>query len=195
LDVGCGVGTWLSVLRERGVDDIQGVDGAWVDEQHLVIPAASFMRHDLSQPLSLPRRYDLAISLEVAEHLSATRAAAFVKFLTDSSDAVLFSAAIPHQGGRGHVNEQWPVYWAELFRGHGYGAVDCVRARIWNDSAIPCWYRQNILLFVAAGVFDRLPEVPQIPGDGLALIHPEIYLKRQRKRRRWKRWLRSLRGG
>ena len=98
---------------------------------------------------AVTRRYDLAISIEVAEHIEPGNAEEFVRLLTGLSDTVLFSAAIPGQGGTGHVNEQWPEYWAALFRASGYGAMDCLRTKIWDDAQIPFWYRQNCLIFAA----------------------------------------------
>ncbi|HAL92174.1 MAG TPA: hypothetical protein DCM68_04025 [Verrucomicrobia bacterium] len=181
LDVGCGVGAWLSVLQERGVGDIVGIDGAWVDEKLLRIPADKFRRADLSGPLKLERRFDLAISLEVAEHLPASRAQGFVEELAAASDFVLFSAAIPFQGGYHHVNEQWQSYWADLFARRGHAVRDWVRPRLWEDKSIPVWYRENLLLFVAE---NRLPDLQPAPDSSpdvalpFDLVHPEAYLSK-----------------
>ena len=167
VDVGCGVGTWLSVLRDRNVEDIQGYDGPWVERELLEIPPECFEQVELSHALPIiTRRYDLAISLEVAEHLPAEKAAAIVKMLTVLSDSVLFSAAIPGQGGTGHINEQWPKYWIKLFEAHGYGVDDSIRPQTWNDSKIPVWYRQNTLVFIKAD--ESMPV--------LDLVHPELYM-------------------
>jgi hypothetical protein len=38
LDIGCGLGTWLSVAREMGVQDVNGIDGAWLDKTRLRVP-------------------------------------------------------------------------------------------------------------------------------------------------------------
>lgn len=181
VDVGCGVGTWLSMLREMGVPEVQGVDGPWVDRKLLVIAQESFRSTDLSQPLGLDRRYGLAISLEVAEHLPADSARGFVSSLTQLADFVLFSAAIPFQGGKGHVNEQWPEYWARLFGEFGYVAVDAVRRKIWDDPDIPYWYRQNALLYVRRERLAELRQQPEPAGGqawSLALVHPEAYLRK-----------------
>src|SRR5439155_5342753 len=64
-DIGCGVGTWLAVFQAYGVEEILGVDGAYVDPKALHIPASSFRPHDLTQPRRLNRSFDLAMSLEV----------------------------------------------------------------------------------------------------------------------------------
>lgn len=181
LDVGCGVGAWLSVLQERGVADVLGVDGAWVDEKLLKIPVEKFRRADLSRPLNLERRFDLAICLEVAEHLPPERADGFVAELAGAADFVLFSAAIPFQGGYGHVNEQWPSYWAERFAARGFAVRDWVRPRLWTDVSIPNWYRENLLLFVAESRLGELAPAPDGLPDAalpLDLVHPEAYLSK-----------------
>ena len=181
VDVGCGVGAWLSVLRERGVADVAGVDGAWIDEKLLKIPADKFRRADLSGPLNLKRRFDLAISLEVAEHLPPERADGFVGELTGAADFVLFSAAIPFQGGYGHVNEQWQSDWAARFARRGFVVRDWVRPRLWTDRKVSGWYRQNLLLYVAE---NRLAELrPAVDGSEdpiwpLDLVHPDEYLSK-----------------
>jgi SAM-dependent methyltransferase len=184
VDVGCGVGTWLSVLAKKGVTEIQGVDGPWLEKEMLEIPRGAFQEADLSAPVRLSKRFDLAISLEVAEHLPPERAAGFVGSLTALADFVLFSAAIPFQGGRNHVNEQWPEYWAALFEASGHVALDPFRRRIWNDRDIPSWYRQNTLLFVRR---ERARELRFLRSSGerereegppLSLVHPDAYLEK-----------------
>lgn len=180
VDVGCGVGTWLAEFRAAGIDEFLGIDGDYVRREKLLIPAEGFLSHDLSQPLRIGRRFDLAISLEVAEHLPAESADQFVASLTDLAPVVLFSAAIPHQGGDGHVNEQWPRYWWEKFAAHDYVIVDCLRRRLWDIPTISAWYAQNMLFFVER---DRLRDYPRLAaareqaGDEppLALVHPRVF--------------------
>jgi SAM-dependent methyltransferase len=178
VDVGCGIGTWLAESNKLGARTINGLDGPWVDERFLVIPETAFTRTDLEKPFSLPMPHDLAISLEVAEHLSPNVAEQFIKSLCGLSDYVLFSAAIPGQGGVGHVNEQWPSYWAEIFDREGFFAYDYVRPQIWSDERIPFWYRQNTLLFSRRDInggkvgFDR--KAGRLAA-ALDLVHPEHY--------------------
>jgi 2-polyprenyl-3-methyl-5-hydroxy-6-metoxy-1,4-benzoquinol methylase len=130
VDVGCGVGAWLSVLKELGVDDVLGIDGDYVEPKDLLIPKRCFTAHDLTQDFDVERTFDLALSLEVAEHLPPERAHSFVETLARLARVVLFSAAIPGQGGIAHVTERWPDYWAGLFAEHGYVPVDALRYRI-----------------------------------------------------------------
>ncbi|MEM8613038.1 MAG: methyltransferase domain-containing protein [Cyanobacteria bacterium P01_H01_bin.105] len=181
VDLGCGDGTWLAVFQACGVQDIVGIDGRYVDPDILQIATDYFVPRDLSQPVSLERVFDLAISLEVAEHLPAASASGFIASLVKLSNVVLFSAAIPHQGGKHHINEQWPSYWATLFQAHGYVAVDALREKIWEHPAVEPWYAQNCLLFVRS---DRLTDYPALAAKSYSrsqsprsLIHPTIYLQ------------------
>jgi SAM-dependent methyltransferase len=179
VDVGCGVGTWLAVFSELGVDEVLGIDRD-IDRELLEIPPDRFRPFDLEEPLRLDRRFDLVLSLEVAEHLSAEHASEFVESLTRLGPDVLFSAAVPFQGGRNHRNEQWPDYWAELFRDRGYVAVDCLRRKIWQDTDVDWWYAQNMLLFVEREHLDDEPLVKREYGlmgtSQLSLVHPTKYV-------------------
>ena len=177
VDFGCGIGTWLLVLKELGVSEIKGYDGPWVDKNMLKIPPECFSEMEFNKDVSIEnKKYDLAISMEVAEHLPQSSADFFIKLLTTASDFVLFSAAIPFQEGPNHVNLQWPNYWNEFFNKNGFVAVDFLRSQIWNEENVMCWYKQNAIMFVKK---ERLNEIKTscykntIP---LSLVHPELYL-------------------
>jgi hypothetical protein len=179
-DIGCGTGVWLSIFGHSGVADVQGVDGKWVEPTMLHIPKAAFRSVDLEKPLKLGRRFDLVLSLEVAEHLPATSAAPFINSLVELGDIVAFSAAIPHQGGTHHVNEQWPDYWARLFADHGYVAIDCLRPCIWHHEQVCWWYRQNMLLFVEEARLRgnvNLSRLAATHNPVHSLVHPGNYLR------------------
>ena len=200
IDFGCGVGTWLFVLKEKGVSEIKGLDGPWVDQNLLEIPKEDFREVDFEKAISIKKKYDLAVTLEVAEHISQKSADGFVDSLVSASDFVLFSAAIPFQGGDGHINEQWLDYWAEMFAERGYVALDFVRRIIWNNKSIPTWYRQNILLFVKKEQRQTVKEVLMSDEHGnrlqLSLVHPELYLSKvnqmQSIKGSWKLFRRAL---
>jgi hypothetical protein len=185
VDVGCGQGAWLAVFREHGVEDILGVDGDYVDRRQLEIPAERFRPHDLIWPLRLEWVFDLVVSLEVAEHLPAACADAFIDSLTRLGPVVLFSAAVPFQGGTDHVNEQWPAYWAGRFDRHGYRPVDCLRRRIWANDAVAWWYAQNTFLYVEQSYLEACPalrrEYEAAGPAALPLVHPTRY-------REWVEW-------
>jgi|LWDU01.1.fsa_nt_gi SAM-dependent methyltransferase len=193
IDVGCGTGTWLSVLQKKGIKDIQGVDGNWVDLSLLSIDKDYFKQVDLTQELKIHTKYDLAISLEVAEHLDFIHAKNFVSTLAKLSDYILFSAAVPLQGGNHHVNEQWQDYWVNLFNDEGYAVYDFIRPVIWNDDKIPFWYKQNILFFARIdnlqneNKFDRYLE----SGSSMPLnaVHPDLHILLGVKRSAYFLWL------
>jgi SAM-dependent methyltransferase len=176
VDVGCLFGAWAATASALGVPDVLGIDGAYVDRAELVIDGAHFLARDLGQPLRLERRFDLAMSLEVAHYLPARRAGEFVADLCRLAPLVLFSAAIPHQGGHGHVNEQWPTYWADRFVQCGYTPVDCVRDDVWDDPDVGPWYAQNTLLFVDSGVAGAAIRDHSGFGRCPARVHPAIFL-------------------
>ncbi|MHC1699621.1 MAG: class I SAM-dependent methyltransferase [Humidesulfovibrio sp.] len=169
VDVGCGAGTVLRAFLDLGVPRVRGLDAAWVARDQLAIPEDCFTTVDLERGINAPGRFDLAVCLEVAEHLAPGRAASFVAELAGLSDLILFSAAIPGQGGVGHINEQWQSYWAGLFGQHGLRCYDVLRPRLWDDPGVPPWYKQNTLLFSSR----ELP-LPQAAGM-LDLVHPETY--------------------
>jgi hypothetical protein len=176
IDIGCGIGTWLKTWEKRGVD-IMGVDGDYVNPKQLLIPRDQFVSHDLGRPFKIDRKFDLVTSLEVGEHILPGYAEVFVDSLCNLGDVILFSAAIPGQGGTYHVNEQYPDYWADLFQTRGFVAIDCLRKQVWNNKNISWWYRQNILFFVKREALSRYPELEKQYQPGapiMQLVHPEL---------------------
>lgn len=157
LDVGCGRGAWLKMWRKKGVANVLGIDGNYVDSSRLDIPGHLFYSADLSKPLSLGKKFDLVQSLEVAEHIAAEASSTFVKNLVSHGDLVLFSAAPPGQGGEFHINEQTYSYWRDKFLECGYLLVDFVRPQLVDNSSVEPWYRYNSLLFVKA---EKAPDLP-----------------------------------
>lgn len=178
IDVGCGVGTRLAAYRDVGVPRILGLDGEWALRSGLEIPPERFRAIDLANEGEVDERIDLAQSLEVAEHLSEEAADRFVALLTSLAPVVLFSAAIPGQGGEHHVNEQWPGYWASRMKARGYEAFDVVRRHLWHDGSVAWWYVQNTVLYVS-GDAEFSPSARALlasvdPGEPMPLVHPRM---------------------
>src|SRR5260370_314746 len=167
VDIGCGRGTWLRAAAECGVKDLLGIDGDYVERDKLFIDPQQFHPCNLTERIEISRRFGLAISVGVAEHLPFYRAETFVADLVKLSDLILFSAALPYQGGADHVNEQWLEFWAIYFRRHGYVPCDLFRSRIWGDKRVEFWYSQNLLLFCKEALVRSL-----FPPDTVALHRP-----------------------
>ena len=156
LDIGAGHGAWAAEWLAAGVKTVLAVDGDYVRADQLAIPGKNFRAHDLAMPLDLKKRFDLVQTLEVAEHLPHAKADLFVDNLVRHGDVVLFSAAVPHQGGEHHVNEQPPEYWRERFAARGYQPFDFVRPRLAGQSEVMPWYRFNSYIYANAAGEKRL---------------------------------------
>ena len=178
VELGSSSGRWTREAMNRGVTDIRAFDLHEVPEAELLIPADAFSARDLGLPLDLGRKYDLAISTEVAEHVTPKNVFAFIANICNASDLVLFSAAIPYQGGEHHQNEMWAEYWAKIFAAHGFDCFDILRMRFWNDGSIRSFYRQNLFIYARGDRAEQLRSAGHNSTEQpLSLVHPEQYLK------------------
>jgi SAM-dependent methyltransferase len=175
IDVGCGTASWAAQFLAHGIEDVLGVDGNWADRAKLHVPLDRFVERDLELPIHIDRRFDLAVCVEVAEHLPGSRAGGLIDDLVALAPCVLFSAAIPGQGGTHHVNEQFLSYWARHFARHEFVPVDLIRPQIWDNANVQYWYRQNIILFAAPGH----PVIGKGSNAANDYIHPEYVKKLQ----------------
>jgi SAM-dependent methyltransferase len=178
IDIGCGVGGWLKAFQENGVAKIRGVDGNYVDRSSLYIASDCFTAADLSRRLNIDDRFDLAICLEVAEHLHPHSASTLVDTLTAIAPLILLSAAVPGQGGIGHVNEQWPGYWRHKFEDNGFQMVDAIRPAIREDRRVEWWYRQNIVMFASKSLLWANPALRSAANSNIEIewIHVNMLL-------------------
>lgn len=177
VDVGCGLGTFLHVFKKYGVTDVLGIDGPWVDRNILknYIDLSDFKEADIESTIDVHRKFDLAICLEVAEHLPEESSDVIVRNLIGFSDVILFSAATPGQGGQNHINEQWPDYWSKKFNSFGYEMIDIVRPIFWNNKELAWWYKQNMFLVInqnTINTYDHL--VKQRKTNIMACVHPDL---------------------
>lgn len=170
LDVGCGAGAWLTEYRKQGVPVCLGVDGEYVKSSTLLVPPETFIARDIRQLFHLGRSFDLVQCLEVGEHLEPSASRALVANLVNHSDRVLFSAAIPGQGGENHINEQPYEFWRALFAEHGYAPYDFLRPLIRDAAAVESWYRHNVILYVANRSRNHL--LPVVAKSQVSLKEP-----------------------
>jgi hypothetical protein len=181
-DIGCGRGSWLKASKELGALTLIGFDGGWNSQANMIEKAITFKSCDLNHlETDGTEKLDLAISLEVAEHLEPSSALSFVKSLTDLSDVVLFGAAYTGQGGTNHINEQPPSYWASIFiEEFDFVPFDLFRPIFWSDDRIEYWYRQNTFLYVrknSKAYHEIISKDEKYISDihFMDCIHPELY--------------------
>ena len=178
VDIGCGAGEWLCVSRMLGATDLVGIgqepdpNGALASEKSIEL-----VKFDLNNPINLQRKFDLAICLETVEHVEKSRSKALVSEVASLADTLVFSAAIPGQGGVGHVNEQPQNFWVELFQTEGMDCYDILRPRFLTDKRLVWWYRQNLLLFTRSKEIRNRARRLMVDGPVL-----EIDLKRSSSR-------------
>jgi hypothetical protein len=182
VDLGCGRGTWLKAFKEIGAKRLVGYDGTWNSQDQMIDSEISFKSADLNELIdTLPAaRFDLAMSLEVAEHLRPSAAETFVQSLTNFADVVMFGAAYPNQGGDNHINEQPASYWARLFNLVEYVPFDLFRPFVWGDADIAYWYQQNTFLYVRknSDMCSRLAQKGHHPIQNIAFmdcVHPRLF--------------------
>jgi SAM-dependent methyltransferase len=184
IDFGCGAGTWLKAAYE--LNNMQGkyvgLDGDWGAKDELMPEFIDFRKTDFSREYFVNEKFDLAISLEVAEHIPQKYSSSFVNSIVNSSDVVLFSAAIPGQGGVNHINEQYQSYWYTLFKENGYECFDIIRSVFWSDNRVGVGYRQNALVYVKrkSGLLEIFAKFDIVNLSLLDIVHP-IVLERHTK--------------
>lgn len=190
VDVGCGAGGWLATFREAAGDNlhtVMGIDGDWVPREVLHIKPEEFHPCNFYDEMPVvSQRFDLAFCLEVIEHIPEPEAERLLDLLVQLSDRIIFSAAIPGQGGTHHVNEQWPPYWEEKFNSRNYLLLDIIRSKIWDYADTGVFYKQNML--VAINKNATLPENVTGKERPLSIVHPDLFKmvldKYQRRRRK-----------
>ena len=173
VDIGCGEGHWAKAFEDLGAT-VTGVDGSYVNN-----PVVLFVSADLSESIpfnQLEESYDLAISLEVAEHLPERRASSFVDDLCSLSNNILFSAAVPGQPGTGHVNCQWfDKFWEPLFNKNGYSASGMLRFLLWQDDRVEWWYQQNLMFITKTPESFPTFFLPKELAKTYSVVHPVLW--------------------
>lgn len=180
-DLGCGRGAWLATCRDLGVRRTVGFDGDWNSQGDMLDRNIEFHPVNLEMELLLTDTFDLAISLEVAEHLQPESSDTFVESLASLSGAILFGAAFTGQPGANHINTRPHSFWAEKFFERGYLLFDLFRPTFWNDDRVEPCYRQNTFLYVKPGhsLHSALVNRGYASSTDLMLmdcVHPAVYL-------------------
>jgi SAM-dependent methyltransferase len=150
LDVGCGTGAMLAEFAAAGctVRGLEYADAAIARCRARGIEVTKFdIEHD---SLDDDTAWDVAISMEVAEHLPEKIADPYVDLLCARAPVVVMTAAPPGQGGTDHVNEQPPEYWIAKCAARGFDHDAALTARLraeWAAAGVTEWYHRNLLVF------------------------------------------------
>lgn len=188
VDIGCGVGTWLSVLFQHNVKEIKGFDTNDLPPESYFIDKKRIETNcDFSfKKFQINWKADLALCLEVGEHLPELAADLLVRNLVNIAPVIIFSAAFPGQTGVNHINEQPLWYWREKFNCCGYAEIDFLKPLIWSNPKVSWWYRQNITSFVSLEYLEKNPKVkqlssryPELPDPHRLTVVSEWILKKQ----------------
>lgn len=177
LDVGAGEGWWslaALALRPKSIVVALDYEALFPDETpHPVSPWNAEAREPLPQ-IEDGSRWDLILCLEMIEHLTPEAGDWLVGEMCKHGTRIAFSAAIPRQGGDGHLNEQWPSYWQERFLQHGYTLSDPWRLQLWSIQDVEPWYAQNMLCArpLRNGEKEHGAAAPR------AFVHPAFYNSR-----------------
>ena len=179
IDVGCGLGTFIKVFKEFGIEEIIGIDGSWCNRDLLFknINPSEFIEQNLELQININKRFDLVVCLEVAEHLPPERADSFVSDLVSLGDIILFSAAIPNQLGINHLNEQWISYWEAKFKKHNYVVHDILKSFFWDQQNIFWWYAQNMVI-VTKRDYQFETNLPIRYNFLKHVVHPDLFNSR-----------------
>ena len=172
-----------NVMESINIGNCLGIDQHDYSSEYMLISQENYLKYDLRNPLSLTRKYDIAISVEVAEHIDNKYAKIFIGNLCRHSDVILFSAALPNQGGTGHINEQPCSYWKQIFEKYKYRAIDCIRPVFWNDDTIEIWYRNNSILYVNERLYNDFIKIIPMQVHPLDIVHPEMLARILKKER------------
>jgi len=151
VDVGCGTGALLEALQRKGCQ-VFGLEYSEAAFQYCRERGLDVRKFNLERDTLLDdRTFDVAISLEVAEHLPKKTARRYVDLLTRLSNVIVFTAAPPGQSGLGHINEQPPSYWTSKFQALGF-TYDAELSERWRENwrdrvVVVWWFHQNLMVF------------------------------------------------
>jgi SAM-dependent methyltransferase len=149
VDVGCGTGAMMAALKERGVS-VEGFEYSDAGIKLCRQRGLDVTKFDIENDPHPAKKFDVAISLEVAEHILEKKASKYVSLLTSLAPIVLCTAAQPGQGGVDHVNCKPKQYWIDLFAGANArfdetSTVDLCRT--WASNGVAGFYHDNLMVF------------------------------------------------
>jgi hypothetical protein len=167
IEFGCGKGDLSRAFASMGLS-VFAFDG-YANPDFYELENITFAKVDFNGTLALKthlaalkRKFDVAICLEVAEHLDPSVSSELIEVITSVSDVVIFSAAVPGQGGDGHINCRSREFWYDQFTKNNFEIADTIRVRLRGKDDVAVWYRLNVIDYVKRNVNVFSPEISQL---------------------------------
>lgn len=152
LDLGCGMGNYLKHFADKGCK-VVGVEGS-SDALTRVPKSVLAVQHDLRQPLFINQKFDLVMSVEVAEHIPSRYSKNLVNSICrHAQNLVVFTAAPPGTPGEDHINCRDRNFWDILFKENGFSfdegkSAELAQYATKEDTAE--WFQKRAFVYVAA---------------------------------------------
>lgn len=172
LDIGGGAGSWCTAAKGLGVQHVRLVDACPPNQVIPELTQEEQIQANLEDGIPYLGKFDLVICIEVIKHLSESAASSLLKQMTSCTNFILFSAAIPGQGGIGHINERLHDYWHEKFSELEFEKYDVIRPMLISRPDISSIHRQNLFIYARKGCDHMLADLPSICED-MELIRTE----------------------
>jgi glycosyltransferase involved in cell wall biosynthesis len=144
VDIGCGPGTYVYSLRDNNVNAYGYDIDDRVDGKDYLKKLSLFEVNDKS---------DVVICLEVAEHIETSLSDSIVDSIirnVNDDGMIIWTAAIPGQGGVGHINCQTKEYWEEKFISRGFYRDCTIENNLLEyirSGPYMGWFLQNLMVF------------------------------------------------
>ncbi|MGE0931426.1 hypothetical protein [Peijinzhouia sedimentorum] len=176
----CIMDSELQIPNRWGILDFKMVDHPSLEASKLLVDnSKNFIPINLEKELPPKMMFDLAICIEVLEHFNLKRSLELHEYLTDSSDLILFSAAIPNQKGVGHINEQRHGFWHKEFEKKGFKFFDGFKTKLFkHENEIRFYHLQNLFLYYKESKSNAFRNVENITSSKFELVSTKI-LNRQ----------------
>lgn len=143
VDIGCGSGANLKWFHDKGLECL-GIDGDIEAINKTEIKGLKAIKNDYTmQPAGIDS-FDLALCTEFAEHIEQKYESNWFKDI-QMCGRVLFTHALPGQGGYHHVNCQSIDYWRERFIQYGFTIDDEFTKKHRSNKYL--WGRNTLTLF------------------------------------------------
>ncbi len=178
IDLGCGMAAFAKAFQENGSNEITIIDHPKLDVSKCVVKDNyTFTPCDLDIAIPVVQKVDLLICTEVLEHIGYNRSLKVLDYIVSCSDIILFSAAIPRQGGLGHINEQRHNFWISEFRKRGFQNFDLFKLDLINNTEVLYWLRQNLFIFHRNQPVDSILNTMPILGNEFELVSSYVLNK------------------